>query len=37
MKIGFIAKLIWRLGKIRPDQVQNCFLRLLWLDLAETH
>jgi hypothetical protein len=37
MKIGFIEKLIGRLGKIRPDEVQNCFLRLLRPNPAETH
>jgi two-component system, sporulation sensor kinase E len=28
MKIGFVEKLIGRLGKIRPEEVQNYFLRL---------
>ena len=28
MKIGFVEKLIGRLGKVRPEEVQNYFLRL---------
>ena len=28
MKTGFIEKLIGRLGKIGPEEVQNYFLRL---------